>query len=708
MLKAMSSLSSPTLTRSRVSRLSVWSVGRWKRLTVVCVFLSAATVAFLATSAFAAKPEIEVLTKQGIPSARAEQALALQGRVAEAKLGRRVIAVLGDAYAGVWFEPAAAKFHVGVTSSASKRAVKRLTEEAGLAADVVETPVRSTWGALIEGQSDWNASHQELLAGGDMSTAIDPEHNAVSVRLSASISPTERVALKGEAAKAPVNVLIRVERESKLGVVPEARATCERTFTVGLAYCEEAVTAGVGIGVESAAPVCTAGPELMEGTETWMLTAGHCLGGETEGESFGAKEVTSAFPRGAEANRLKLIGNHGTRYYNRLRDMGEVRVIPRAEGGLFAEALPTPVPALVTEWEISPERPHAVEGVAAVEEPVQRQTVCHQGITTGEKCGVVLALNVASETSEHTVETSACSAPGDSGGPYFTRARTGLLMVGMHVGRPARGAPGCGEANPRANFEPLLGLPRVEEYSILVTFEGQSLLTTANETRRIAVGPTLLFLGSEGPTVLINISPTKENAHKALVIASALKSTSATLESKQVAFGFTVLAEGGRVEGIYSAKFYETEKAGTGVCETEGAAEKGEIEVGEKGKAERAKLIYIKTGAPLEVGILFEIGSLKVICNKTLEVTVKGSLLGSLAPLNKQIESGSNTIESSISCKETGVPTKTKYINQEGKEATAELSVKAGGVTAKACELIGTKENEVIKLLPNKMVEIMG
>lgn len=453
-----------------------------------------ATVCILATSSFAVfasesygrggtprqdlSPELAVLTDRGIPPTRARQALRLQQRVIATPLVRQIGAALGSKFAGVWFEPAAAKLHVGVTSHASTKAVERLAARVGLAPDVIATPVRSTWNELLTAQSQWARRLARLIASGDARTGIDTSHNAVSIILTSLVSLSERDALRKAAAAAKVNIVVTVESPTQPRLTPSARKTCERSFTPGRAYCEEAITAGVGIVAEGAN--CTAGPMLIEQDETWLLTAGHCLGGETAGEGFLATSVKSAFLNGV----LKEIGKEGTRYKNIDRDMAEVRVVPEAERGAFAEPLPTPVPALMAEWgkELST-TPHTVAGLWESEITVGL-IVCHEGSASGERCGEVLGINVEGNRLKHLIETTACGEGGDSGGPHFVRRAEGLiLMVGIHV-QDTKACPGT---NPRSVFEPFIGLKGAEEFGILSTFSKQKLLTTANEVRTRSV-----------------------------------------------------------------------------------------------------------------------------------------------------------------------------------------------------------------------------
>jgi hypothetical protein len=218
---------------------------------------------------------------------------------------------------------------------------------------------------------------------------------------------------------------------------------------------------------------------------------------------------------------------------------------------------------------------------------------------------------------------------------------------------------------------------------------------------REKVSPTLLFLGGEQPTVLVN-----NKAEEA--VSSELQSSVAKITGRKLTLQETLLAEKGAVAGIYSAKFFETEHSGS-KCETTGAAKAGEIEVGEKGKSEKIEVVYSKIGSPLEVGEVFNIGRLEVTCG-AVEITVSGSVLGSLAPLNKEVSSGSNELEGGLACGRTsGTPAKTKYVsNRKGEAAETKLTVSSGGVRAGGCELVGTSETATIKLLPNKMIELMG
>jgi hypothetical protein len=96
-------------------------------IVAACVAAAAISLAAFASASYGngstepqhVSPALEVFTEQGIPLARARQAYRLQQQVAATHLAARVEAALGADFAGVWFEPAAVRFHIGVTSSPS-------------------------------------------------------------------------------------------------------------------------------------------------------------------------------------------------------------------------------------------------------------------------------------------------------------------------------------------------------------------------------------------------------------------------------------------------------------------------------------------------------------------------------------------------------------------------------------------------------------
>ncbi len=450
--------------------------------------------------------EIAVLTGRGISRARAEQALDVQGKVARAALVRNVEAAMGSAYAGVWFEPAAAQVHIGVTSEASRRAAQRAVANAGLAAVVTYTPVRSTWSALIAAQNRWNKRLAKLLASHEAMTGLDPQRNAVSVTLSASISLQERGVLERAAATASVNVLVEIASPSQLGSEPAA--TCK--FKRLEAYCEKTLVSGVGIAPAGVTPECSAGPMLIEGNETYMLTAGHCFAANEDEEGLVEGKVTSAYPEAGEPIQ-KEIGKEGKWMYTKARDMAIVKI---SAASAFRAALPTPVPALMAEWGKKTESPQAVIGEAA---NMVGETNCHEGMTSGEQCGSIETVDMTIDGYEHLVEDSACAEGGDSGGPFFFSNSTvnNVTMQGMLVRRSI--VANCSKSEGKSWYEPLKDEGAVG-FGILSTFNGKQLLTTASEVRARPAGPVFSFChktGEVGATFkTIACSPSQQGAQE--------------------------------------------------------------------------------------------------------------------------------------------------------------------------------------------------
>jgi hypothetical protein len=191
--------------------------------------------------------EMAVLTNQGISPARTIQAIEAQGRVAQADLLSKLEAAMGAAYAGVWFDNAAAQLNVGVTSPASRAKAEQVIARAGLAADVTVTQVRSTMPELLAAQTQWNRRIATLFARNEATAGLEPQHNAVAVTVTSSVPAPELAALKREATAANVNVLVTVVPSARLDTMPVAGATECNKFETFKAYCNPSITSGVTI-----------------------------------------------------------------------------------------------------------------------------------------------------------------------------------------------------------------------------------------------------------------------------------------------------------------------------------------------------------------------------------------------------------------------------------------------------------------------------
>jgi hypothetical protein len=423
---------------------------------------------------------------------------------------------------------------------------------------------------------------------------------------------------------------------------------------------------------------------LIEGNETYMLTAGHCFGDETPtaGAAVTAK-VTSAYPAG---ETQKEIGKEGTRFLTTEHDTAEVKVKKTLSPNGFTEPLPDPVPALVAEWSVKPATPHAVEGVKEATEAIIGQMVCHEGLTSGEHCGEVTKLSVTFNSTpavEHLVETNACSDGGDSGGPYFFRTPTTkeVLMMGTEVGGP-EGA-GCSEAGPFVTkFEPLLDVGTAKGFGILSTFKGQELLTTKNEmrARNFECAQVTAGSGKYNEASCLKAGGTKEFEEKGITgakfTAKAIAKTIITAGAKKVectgATGEGVVTSS--TEDVATIKYTGcTEEPSGFKCETSGAGA-GVLVI-----PVSSKIVFYEGPSTNKAGLLVSPRN-STGENKTefecvgTKVKVYGSVIGALTPTGEMSLSftakwqlnagGENTI------KEVGNELRVKFASAATEKAT--------------------------------------
>jgi hypothetical protein len=391
-------------------------------------FLAPASVTSTSASAPFVK-EMAVLTNQGISPQRAAQALHVQGLVAQADLPNRLKAAMAGAFAGVWFEPATAQLHVGVTSSAGGRRADGVATGANLAANVTTTPVRSTWAQLLAVQNQWDSKLVKLFTRGQVQTGLEPQHNAVAVTLNSSVPAPERAAIEREASTASVNVIVTVVPSRDLEAAPRAETKC-KNFVTFEAYCDKPVTSGVTIkgkitckeeplnevgnsyyksqkeceeravvGKEGKwlreIPFCTAGPlaAQLEKREWYVLTAGHCITEEKENwwalntkAEEGVIGPTKAFSFGVK------IGEKGATECGGKCDGGDYGQISIEQPGAWSGPnANNPVFAVTAEWKKKEEKSYPVKAVAA---PLVGVIDCHEGQSSGESCGKIEALNV--------------------------------------------------------------------------------------------------------------------------------------------------------------------------------------------------------------------------------------------------------------------------------------------------------------------------
>jgi hypothetical protein len=366
--------------------------------------------------------ETAVFTNEGLPADRAKRAIGIQSAIAQVDLPSKLEGTMGDAYAGVWFEPAAPRLQIGVASPAGRQTAARVVAATGLADNVTEIPVRSTWAQLVATQSQWNRKLANLFARSEVKTAIAPQRNAVLVTLGSAVPAVQRTALVHAATRAKVNVLINTEPTPDIAV-DWLKSTACNPFATKAAYCDKPLTAGVSIGNTNFN--CTGGPLAIPSgptkNSTYMLTAGHCT--LTKGEVWRAW------------NRAKIETPFGRVLAFNFATKGDWGEIPIEVSSWMEPDSKDPVFAVVAEWGTKdPTKSYPVDGERA---PVVGNADCHSGQAAGQSCGRITALNVMVSNSKTTVgglfEVEGGSAEyGDSGGPvYAIVTKNELLMEGI-------------------------------------------------------------------------------------------------------------------------------------------------------------------------------------------------------------------------------------------------------------------------------------
>jgi hypothetical protein len=215
--------------------------------------------------------------------------------------------------------------------------------------------------------------------------------------------------------------------------------------------------------------------------------------------------------------------------------------------------------------------------------------------------------------------------------------------------------------------------------------------------------PTLLFLGTEQVPLLIN---SLGNAG----VATELQNTGGSgIQGEGITLEITFLTASSNL-GQFLARFRKTHKTVlTDLCFTTGLSE----EINVHGEVH---LVYDSL-SPLGVATLFLVPEFKITCKEGaaegLEITVKGSVLGLVKPINTEIGTtehgeGIQACGGKNESGKAGKPVETKYWNAAGTELHPLLESEFGGGFKASCQLIGATTTSSIPLTPTKMVEIMG
>lgn len=415
---------------------------RRARVAIVAIALAIGALAYANAQSSVAGPT--AFGDQGVVLQRSSQADEVEARITRTNLTGKLEAALGTAFGGVWFEPATAQVHVGVTSPQSRRNAEAVAVQTGLATHVIEVPVRWTWAQLEAAQDRWDSRLIDLLRQGRVTTSLAPDRNSVQVELASSVPAAKRAKLEREAAAESVDVSIEATPYPRFVVSPTDKQ-CNK-FQAGLAFCNPTIVSGVTIDSEKKADgsrwTCTAGPTAilkepakpLDATKTFVLTAGHCI--ENGG---GVNKLWYAYNKEGVGKGEKQLGWAGPFIYGGV-DVGAIEV---AFGYWTKLKDPIPVVPTVAAWSAAAETDPVP--VVAQRPPMLKAKSCMSGQMSGIKCGEIIKTDQTvtypgGKVIKDLAEVKGVSTiEGDSGAPWvseqeFKAANPTAYVEGVHSG----------------------------------------------------------------------------------------------------------------------------------------------------------------------------------------------------------------------------------------------------------------------------------
>jgi streptogrisin C len=310
----------------------------------------------------------------GMSLAQARERLAAEESAA--RLEQTLMAQLGDRYAGSWVDDQDGQLAVAVT-------------DAGSAEQVRKAGARSVLVAHSAASLDVAKQHVDTMAGDSAPSAVmawyvDAQINALVLEVDAAASDDRSRRFVHEVqteAAVPVRVV-----QSGGAPTPVYNVVGGDAFYIGDSRCSIGFSARTASGGKA------------------FVTAGHCTAGG--GAVYGANRVRMGSASGS------TFGNGG--------DYGKVSISS-------------------DEWTLRP-WVNLYDGRALVVEGSQAASVnaavCRSGSTSGWRCGTISAKNVTVNYPGHTVtglvKTSACAAPGDSGGPFMHNGQGQGMTSGIN------------------------------------------------------------------------------------------------------------------------------------------------------------------------------------------------------------------------------------------------------------------------------------
>jgi predicted nucleic acid-binding Zn ribbon protein len=662
--------------------------------------------------------EVTSYTQEGLSTMNAQRAIRVQGELDRTNMVRIMQTALGHLYAGVWFEAATALLHVGAISPRAYRIIQSTSRRLDMAGHVVATYVGATSAALIATQRRWNHELQGLFEQDNVETALEPQHNAVSVDLSSSVPARVRKALMRKAAASQFTVLVTVVGRPHLGMTPEAKE-CD-IFTGDNANCEPSITAGVeiwsnivcisGVPENSGGDFfptkqeclqnkslgskgtferqtyaqCSAGPAAIpvaHKDQTVLLTAGHCIerGGGLHIPWWGANRDLDEGIIGRSQAYAVGSGPGGPP----TGEYGDIEIEPAPNGEWQTGNARDPVLAVTARWEQGAEARYPIAGEIL---PAVGTKNCHEGAVSGGVCdGKVTGLNISTDIRgkkiEGLVEDTAKSRGGDSGGPWFFVGDKGeIYMEGTHAGKLVGFFGGVSSV-----YEPLKQpVPGAAAGSLEAL--KLELLTTANELRKPRIqndkggGLSKNIFSNEGGDTVFEAIDGAQIACAASAGTGEASSTSA---------------------GTINMKYIDCKGFGTR-CRTPASAN-GEMELD-------ATYNTIFVTASGEVAVTLNFTEATVECGKincegeALEkLKIRGNAIGVPTPIDEEIPSlGKFTIAFAQS---KGIQALTEYETEEGAKVKAVLEMEGSGTESFSFEQAGLSDTDELQFEETAEIE---
>jgi hypothetical protein len=368
--------------------------------------------------------------KYGVDLREAERRLAIQDRAAG--IEDDIAKVLGDQYAGVWYDEAdAGKLKIGMTQAAGRHAddVRKITDRYGIAAATDLVAVRFTEAELEAIQSRVRESIEDMIDAGRARTSYDTKSNKVVVTALATLPRLEEARVKGLAEISGV-IVRRVDVPALLSKLNACNVTfCNPPFRGG-----RGIRQSGNIGPSNFPfAECTAAFIARDNTnpnQLWVLTAGHCI--FFAGLPWEAKDESNIFSVIGFSAFFSFSGAPG-------RDAGKISI---SSGGGWAN--PTALPAVFVKSSSNPldsiifTNYNPNYEIKATSLSSIGKVLCRTGMKTGTECGTVIELG-ADESSvgpdgktftfHHMGRLDVCDTQnGDSGGPLYKTH----LAFGIH------------------------------------------------------------------------------------------------------------------------------------------------------------------------------------------------------------------------------------------------------------------------------------